>query len=385
MNIGIDATNLGEGGGITHLKEILLNFNTKRYKNKIDTIVIFSSYKVLDLLPDYDFIDKVSFPNLNRNLLYRVWFQLTQFDAEIEKRCDILFSITGDYIGNFKYLVGMSQNMLLYERDIWKEIKQPKEIIRFWLNYKKQKKCFKKSKGIIFISKYAKNYISNILDLDLKLKTIIHHGISSRFLGGIKEQRIINSYTFENPFKILYVSTVHVYKHHPEVIKAVSLIREKGIPIELNLVGSVIFSPAGKKMFDIIKDVDPKGEFIHYHGNVSYKVIEGFYLNTNAIIYASTCENMPNILIESMASGAPIVSSDKEPMPEFLKDGGFYFDAKSISSIKETIEMMFSNTEERLVMCKKNIEEVKKYSWKETSIQTFDFIINVYNKNKENA
>ena len=85
MKIGIDATNIGAGGGVTHLKEILSNFDQERYKNEINKVVVFSSNKVLDQLPNYNFIDKVSFNNLNKNLLYRVWFQLTQFDAEIEK------------------------------------------------------------------------------------------------------------------------------------------------------------------------------------------------------------------------------------------------------------------------------------------------------------
>ena len=37
-------------------------------------------------------------------------------------------------------------------------------------------------------------------------------------------------------------------------------------------------------------------------------------------IFASTCENMPNILIEGMSSGLPILCSNYLPMPEFLKD-----------------------------------------------------------------
>src|SRR5690606_34189423 len=109
-------------------------------------------------------------PELNDNLFSRIKFQLTKFDQEIKERCDILFSITGDYVGQFQPLVGMSRNMLLYEREIWKEIKQPKEIIRFWLNFKKQKICFGNTESIIFISEYAKNYITSKLKLNPKPK-----------------------------------------------------------------------------------------------------------------------------------------------------------------------------------------------------------------------
>lgn len=382
MVIGIDATNIGKGGGVTHLVEILENYDFNFFKKDISKIIIFSSQDVLDQLPEQEILEKITYPNLNKGLLNRVFFQLMQFDKQIKEKCDILFSITGDYVGNFDLVIGMSRNMLLYERDIWKEIKKPKEIIRFWLNFKKQEKSFKNSKGIIFISKYAKDYVSSILDLELKTKKIINHGISPRFIGELKDQNKIESYSFEEPFKLLYVSTVHVYKHQWKVIEAVSSLRKKGVPLELNLVGGVIFEASGKKMFNAIAKEDPENVFIKYHGDISHKLIESFYLNTDGIVYASTCENMPNILIESMASGRPIVCSEKQPMPEFLKEGGYYFDSSSVESIERAIEKLIENPEERGEIVKKNIKEIKEYSWEKTSRETFKFIVEVYKKNK---
>ncbi|MDA8957076.1 glycosyltransferase [bacterium] len=382
MRIGIDATNIGGGGGITHLKEILINFDGGFFKDQITKIVIFSSQKVLDQLDVHNsIIEMKTHHNLNSRLLNRVFFQLTQYDKIIKDHCDILFSITGDYIGKFRLVVGMSQNMLLYERDIWKEIKHPKEIIRFWINFKKQQKCFKNSSAIIFLSEYAKNYISSVLDIDSKYKKIIYHGISPRFLGTVKEQKPIDFYGFKKPFKLLYVSTVHVYKHQCQVIKAVVALRKKGIPVQLDLVGSVIFKPYGEKMFKIIAREDPKQKFIKFHGHVPYDNIESFYLKTDGIVFASNCENMPNILIESMASGVPVISSNKQPMPEFLKYGGFYFNSLSVDSIVKNIEKLILSPKIRQSMAKINIDEVKLYSWRKTSKDTFKFILEIYNNN----
>src|SRR5690606_12464506 len=122
--------------------------------------------------------------------LQRIWFQLFHFDKEIFERCDILFSITGDYIGKFKPVVSMSRNMLLYERQIWKRIGRISEILRFWVNFKKQERCFKNSIGIIFISEYAKNFISSVLNLSGKDRIIIKHGISKRFIKPILEPHL---------------------------------------------------------------------------------------------------------------------------------------------------------------------------------------------------
>lgn len=376
MKIGIDASNIGGGGGITHLKEILAYLPSI---NGIEKITVFASQKVLSQIPDNQFIQKITFPSFNKGLLHRVSFQLWGYDKQIIRHCDILFSVTGDYIGKFKPVVGMSQNMLLYERDIWKEIKQPKEIIRFWINYKKQKRCFKNALGVIFISQYAREYVSKRLDLQNKQIVVIHHGISPRFKVEVNKQISIENYTFDKPFKLLYVSTVHVYKHQWDVVEAIALLRQKGYPIELILVGGVIFKPAGRKLEKTIQKTDPRNEFVHYHGHVPYDKIDEFYKKADGIIYASTCENMPNILIESMASGLPIACSNKQPMPEFLKENGFYFDAKCVNSIANSIEEMLLDPLKRVSTTKRNIEEVKKYNWQITADKTFNFINKVYN------
>ncbi len=379
MRIGIDASNVGGGGGITHLREILSY--VQHLDHEVDSVVVFASQKVLDQLPEDRKIRKKTFPALNKGLFERVLFQIFRYDKQIKKNCDILFAVTGDYIGRFKPVVGMSRNMLLYERDIWKEIRQPKEIIRFWLNYQKQRRSFKKSAGIIFISNYASNYIPKWINISRKNTTVINHGVSPRFKGQVKIQKAISEYSLHEPFKLLYVSTVHVYKHQWNVVKAVGNLRKQGFPIELNLVGGVIFPPAGRRLDMVIQDVDPKNEFIHNHGHISYDNIERFYQISDGIVYASTCENMPNILIESMASGVPIACSQKQPMPEFLKENGFYFDSHDIASIEEAIKRLIMEPQSREVKATNSIKEAARFSWEQTSHSTFNTLIEMFKTN----
>jgi glycosyltransferase involved in cell wall biosynthesis len=378
MRLGIDATNLGLGGGITHLIEFLNQTTILAKNSSFEKIIIFSSKKILDQLPNSDLFEKLTFPNLNKGLVERIIFHFFSFDKEIKKRCDILFSITGDYIGRFQPVVGMSRNMLLYERNIWKEIKQPKEIIRFWINYHKQRRSFKNSLGIIFISKYAFDFVSKQINLDNKLIAIIHHGVSNRFRGQVKPQLPITNYSLQNPFRLLYVSTVHIYKHQWNVVSAIENLKKKGYPIELSLVGEVIFKSAGDRLFKVMNNADPKGTYIHYHDHIPYENISEYYNNADGIVYASTCENMPNILIESMSSGIPIACSDKQPMPEFLKANGFYFDSYDIISIENSVEEMLINNNAREIMAKNNLIESGIYSWDATTRDTLQFIEQIF-------
>lgn len=379
MRIGIDATNVGGGGGITHLKEILTNYDEVFFSKSISRIVVFASQKVFNELPELDVLEKVTFDDLNGSILSRSLFQFFRFDKFILNQCDILFSITGDYLGNFKPVVGMSRNMLLYDRGSWKEMNSFKEKSRFYLNFLKQKRCFSHSDGIIFISSHAKIEVNRILPISNKIQRIIHHGISPKFLGSVENHHRISEFSAENPFKFLYVSTVHTYKHHGNVVEAVANLRNSGFPVELHLVGGVIFNPAGDRLNKSIQAFDPDSEFIHYHGHQPYDNIQLLYHRANGVIFASSCENMPNILLESMASGLPIACSNYQPMPEFLENGGFYFDPKSVDSIVSSLKELLNSPKRGYEMARDNLERIKKYSWEKTSKSTFQFIIDVAN------
>ena len=63
---------------------------------------------------------------------------------------------------------------------------------------------------------------------------------------------------------------------------------------------------------------------------------------------------MPNTLIEAMAAGLPIVSSDRGPMPEILGDAGLYFNPESPDSIASALYEMASNTSMRLSLSRKS-------------------------------
>ena len=379
IKIGLDATSIVDGGGLTHLKNLLLHFIGTDNDGKLK-IIIYASKKVLVQLPKNQNLIKRTHSYLNKSIFHRIFFQTFFFDEFLNRECDILFSLTGDYNGSFRPYIGMSQNMLLHEREFWKDIKSLKEKGKIYFNFKRQKKCFNNAEGLIFLSEYAKNYILKGINKKNINSTVINHGISSQFISNNNKVKSIENFTLNSPFKFLYVSTVHVYKNQWNVVKAISKLRDTGYPIELTLIGDIIYNPAGDLLKKTIMSVDPDKKFINHILKVPHDEIADYYQSHDGIIFASSCENMPNILLESMGAGKPIACSDKSPMDEFLMEGGVYFDAKSINSIFKTLENMLNNLDSFEVMNFNNKKELKRYSWDKTSTETIKFIINTYNR-----
>ena len=216
---------------------------------------------------------------------------------------------------------------------------------------------------------YAKNYIIKAFDIKNKMSIIINHGISNKSVI-----KTLKSYGEKAPFRFLYIFSIYVYKNQWNVVEAVSKLRIKGYPVQLTLIGDIIYKPSGNLLNKAIKNVDPNHQFIEHILNVPHNEISEFYQNHDGIIFASSCENMPNILLESMGSGKPIACSNKSPMDEFLKDGGIYFNARSVNSIFSTLEKMLKSLKSFEALNHQNKEELKKYTWDYTSKETINFI-----------
>ena len=150
-----------------------------------------------------------------------------------------------------------------------------------------------------------------------------------------------------------------------------------GFNIELQLVGSSN-KQALKKLNKVITETKSES-YIQYMSNLSYNQLHATYHDADAFVFASSCENMPNILLEAMSAGLPIACSNSQPMPEFLKDAGWYFNPEDDESIYHAIkEMLLDPAREKLAV--KAIQYAGEYSWKKCADTTFNFLYNLTEK-----
>jgi glycosyltransferase involved in cell wall biosynthesis len=151
------------------------------------------------------------------------------------------------------------------------------------------------------------------------------------------------------------------------------MLREKGYNIQLILVGGGVGKPQ-RHLEQQMRTSDPKGEFVKQYNFIKQTDLPPFLANADIYIFASSCENMPNTLLEGMAAGLPIACSDRGPMPEVLKDGGVYFDPLDPVSISNAIEKIIVNEEFRKEIAQIAKRSSENYSWTITADQTMTFI-----------
>ncbi len=369
MRLLIDASNLLDGGGVTHLIELLKIWE---HDNENEFFVICSS-RTSQILKEFRYLKTTVIPEFNSNKLRRnIWLYKESAKWCRNHNIDILFNPGGGYIGRFRPYVTMCRNMLIFQAEERKLYGLSKTFFRLKLLEFIHSYSLKNSDGIIFISDFANKFISDKIK-NLPVSEIINHGVSFQFQLPLKTQLPIGKYTFENPFKLLYVSIIDVYKHHKEIAKAVALLRKDGFPVEISFVGGN-YPPAFNNVLKLLSEIDPDGEFISLPGKQTYNDLVDFYKNCDGFIFGSSCENMPNILVEAMRSGLPIISSNRPPMPEFLKNGGYYFDPYDVKSIYDSLKEYLLDHEKREHNASLSQKYSLKYSWQDCAAQTLNFI-----------
>jgi glycosyltransferase involved in cell wall biosynthesis len=228
-------------------------------------------------------------------------------------------------------------------------------------------RSFRKADGVIFLSEHSEREVSRQVP-GIKKSTIIPNGIGTRFKADVSQERPLNS-----PIKILYVSTIFLYKHQWNVVEAVTTLRrESGLDLRLKLVGGG--EPiAMKKLARRIRELNA-GSFTTVTGAVPLDEMPAVYRDADLFVFASSCESFANTLGEAMAAGLPIACSKRVSMPGILKDAGVYFDPENTVDIAAAIQRLLANPDLRLRCARKAREYVEEYTSEETARRTYDFL-----------
>jgi len=370
--LGIDAVNIQVGGGVTHLIEW---FKATDATNLVfSSVIIWGGDSTLNAIGNYPWLIKKSHSFLNKGLLWRTIWQMFFLSREVRSEgCSVLFIPGGSNYGNFSPVVTMNQNLLPFELN---------ELLRYGFSLTTLKllllrivhiRSIRNSDGIIFLTSYAYEVVTKVVGKFKGLTTIIPHGHNPLFSSRPKEQMNIKYYNNVSPLRLLYVSTIDQFKHQWNVVEAVNILRIKGFPITLNLVGNSY--PTSMRHLNLTIDrLDPHRGWVCYQGHVPYPGISEMYKKADIAIWASTCETFGIVLLEAMASGLPIASSMKRPAPDILADAGVYFNPESPDSIASVLQSLIESPSQRAELAFVGHQIVKNYSWYECSNQTFSFL-----------
>jgi glycosyltransferase involved in cell wall biosynthesis len=370
--LGIDAGNIRGGGGLTHLSEILSA--AEPAEAGLSRIIVWAGCNTLNHLPERAWLELEPVRALQGSLVKRVRWQRHQLDKQLAKnRCDALLIPGGSYWGRFRPFIALCQNMLPF---------CPRERARFGVSWRRCRYCllewiqsrtFQTASGVIFLSDSARQMVLKRIGGCPVQSLVIPHGVHDRFRNRPRPQRPLSAYSGDKPFRWLYVSIINWYKHQEIVARAIAQLRQGGWPAAVDFVGPA--HPSALRTFErVLKQLDPNHRFLHYHGAASTFELVTWYRGADGFIFASTCENMPNILLEAMAAGLPVACSRVPPMPEILHDAGGYFDPENQDELANVLLRFMQDPERRAICARRAFERSRAFSWHKCARETFTYV-----------
>jgi len=370
MVLGINASRARSGGAIAHLCGILRVVDPADWG--LHEVHVWSYPGLISILPDVPWIIKHQPSELNGTLLHQLLWERFSLPTELRNAgCDLLLNVDAGSVCRFRPAVTMSRDMLSYE---------PGEIERYGMSIDRlrlialryvQNASLKRADGTVFLTRYAASVIQQSCGPVSNI-AYIPHGVGSEFLGiEAKHNWPMNG---ERAIRCLYISNALPYKHQWHVVKAVDILRQQGFDMHLDLVGGGI-GQAQLRLEKQISESDPSRAFVSQLGFVPQRALPRFLEQADLFVFASSCENMPNTLLEAMAAGLPIACSNRGPMPEVLEDGGVYFDPEKPETIAAAIEELIVDPGKRRHFAARAKELSCQYSWNRCAHETFSFIL----------
>jgi glycosyltransferase involved in cell wall biosynthesis len=312
---------------------------------------------------------------LDGSLVRRLTWQRTTLVMRA-RDVDLLFAPGGVSTPLVRPRVVMSQNLLPFDpserqRYGWSRTRLRLEMLRFG-----QAQNFGSADGVIFLNEYARAQVTAAMSRPPRRYAIIPHGVAERFRAAPRPPRHRSQLSREAPLRVLYVSSVAPYKHQCSVIEAVVRLRDV-VPIELTLIGGNDRTNYSRDVARAIADAAAVGVHVRHLGALPFEALHTSYAAAELFVFASSCENMPNILLEAMSNGLPIACARRGPMPDMLGDAGAYFDPERPAEIAAAVQMLAEDANLRTTYAERAITKSKVFSWERCARETFAFLAEV--------
>lgn len=177
-----------------------------------------------------------------------------------------------------------------------------KQFLNILINRHLDRTCqwlLKNADGLIFQSKLSLEMHKKFLNFDEKSKPykIIHNGVDVNFF--CPSLRVNKSFGF--PAVIISASKYRLHKRLQEAIKLINYLSSEFPKIKLNVLGELdLLTETCVKNFDKSRCI--------FHGKINPNNLPFFYQNAHIQLHLSIFDPCPNVVVEGLASGLPVIT-----------------------------------------------------------------------------
>ncbi|HPE75849.1 MAG TPA: glycosyltransferase family 1 protein [Draconibacterium sp.] len=218
--------------------------------------------------------------------------------------------------------------------------------------FSKVKYACSSAQKIIAISEQTRDDIIRFFHVDSNKIEVVYQSVSPVFFERVNSENLRSKYNLKKQF-ILSVGTHEPRKNQLSLLKA---IKAEKLDIQVVFVGK--HTSYTKKLNRFISENKMDGQ-VNFLNGISENDLAGLYRLATLSVYISFFEGFGLPVIESMAGGCPVITSNVSCLPETAGRAAVLCAPNDINELGRQIESILENETIRNVLVEKGLERAK--------------------------
>ncbi|MBK8025991.1 MAG: glycosyltransferase family 4 protein [Chloroflexi bacterium] len=193
--------------------------------------------------------------------------------------------------------------------------------------------------------------------------TVLYSGVGRSFspvADGAAREVVLGKYRLpDRPF-ILSVGTVQPRKNYERLVRAVSALRGRGHDLDVVIVGGRGWLEDG--IYRAVQETS-MAEHVHFAGFVDDADLPALYSAACVTALPSLYEGFGIPVLESMACGTPVLTSNVSSLPEVAGDAGLTVDPLDVEAIVEGLQTLVLDQALRDTLIERGRRRAARFTW----------------------
>ena len=232
------------------------------------------------------------------------------------------------------------------------------------------KMALRRAEGVLFVSDSTRKDAEQVFGVSRNMRCVIPLGVEDKYFLAVVEaqlERTILRLGIDRPY-VLFLGTLEPRKNVIRLVQAFELVGKQHTEHLLVIVGGLgwHYEPALQAI-----DTSPLKGRIRYLGYISESDKIDLIAGCDLLAYPSLYEGFGLPVLEGMAVGVPVVTSNISSLPEVAGDAAILIDPTSVEQIVAAIDSVLSDEIEEDRLRKAGRERAGHFSWKKTAELTY--------------
>ncbi len=213
--------------------------------------------------------------------------------------------------------------------------------------------------------------VEALLDVEPSRLRVVPHGVRHAVDGALGEAATseeLARHDVERPY-VLWIGTQEQRKNVQAVLDAFARVGRRRPEL-----GLVLHGPNGWLGNEVAEGLERRGiadRTVVSEGRLSHSALTALYTGAEVFVYPSLYEGFGLPVLEAMACGTPVVTSDQSALPECVGDAGLLVDPLDHDALADAIERVLGDPRLAAELGDAGMLRASSFTWSETARKTW--------------